>query len=552
MKTRTQKSTGKEEKFVSLKDIPCQKYPSKICVRFSDLYYAFEDDYIEYVYEQMYSTRESVQHKRQQILDSVQKKEMWIRSVLKGHPRRSFPCGGYFSFSIRKPCTIRWNEREGGDVPRWLGEVLIENRTFHLRGKIDGFYRTESGRVWYPVLFKSSRSINKTRLRWECWVRQKALRGFCWESMDASKFWIVTPKESFLLEVELSREEKRDVYRMMRQIRFCMAWYPHLCLNSTYLPRFLLPNLKRMNSPWYTQKLAWKQTDLTRLYGCYPKHRDFAWKRYGIESYLDPRCSARTLGFSPEQENYRLIQRWLSLYQSETRMFFIPPDIRERFPKWFPMDDTTTTTRVDWLYVDFEYLNSVDSSKLGEEEETSSSSTFLYLIGCYDPRSDEYTSFWADTWDERGQRDVMTRFSDFIHYHYPNPRFVYYYADFSVWRKRCEALFPSRYPYPLLLPSKEDSWMDLYVLYRKSPILFRNTFSFRLKDLANALHSIPGNFTQVDYHSLDCQNGAESIELAQHYYQKGDPLARQMLERYNAMDCRVLYDLHVFLSTMSR
>ena len=89
-----------------------------------------------------------------------------------------------------------------------------------------------------------------------------------------------------------------------------------------------------------------------------------------------------------------------------------------------------------------------------------------------------------------------------------------------------------------------DGMLDLSHVFIYGPLIIRDVFNFKLKNIASKLYKM--GYIGVKQPE-GCMDGAESVDLAKQYFRTRSEDLSQILERYNKFDCQVLYELIVFV-----
>lgn len=88
-------------------------------------------------------------------------------------------------------------------------------------------------------------------------------------------------------------------------------------------------------------------------------------------------------------------------------------------------------------------------------------------------------------------------------------------------------------------------WVDICRLFRETPILIRNCFNFKLKNIWKYLRQ--HGCINTNAPPNDCGNGLQSIDIAQQYYKNRNESLKEALISYNRFDCNVMYDIIHYL-----
>jgi len=293
-------------------------------------------------------------------------------------------------------------------------------------------------------------------------------------------------------------DDEEVVINLMRSIRKVKTWAPLVDLVGSDIPVGWYPNMKLSSAAWDKERwdIAHRVGDITMLWSCDDSHRQMAHAK-GIVSWRDERFCADTVGFTGTRAD--ILDRILRVNRSERDETWI--EVSPRVSIEFPELDST---HVDHLFVDIEYIGD-----------------FIYMMGVFDPSTHQYTSFWTETLDSYD--GLFERFSAHLQ-SYKNPLCWYWYAE----KKALERAGA---------PLDMSYWRDLWEVARCVGV--KNAFDFSLKSFVRAFYShgrIP-----FRYEDLECQNGAESIDMALQFYTDKNPETRVALETYNRYDCEAMW-----------
>jgi hypothetical protein len=273
--------------------------------------------------------------------------------------------------------------------------------------------------------------------------------------------------------------------------------------------RNLYPNMKiTVGHPAYDafkEDMARRLHDVTLLWRCSPIHRS----RVQYTPFTDIESSQ--LGLSRHVEN--IVHHMIRLYRSKDEKLYIGDTRMCR--DVFCMKSGTT-----YLYVDFELLDGR-----------------IYLIGVSMERDGKstYIPFFAAGLHDTQILEMLNGFCEWMQ-SLPQPYIVFYwFAEKRFWTACAYAP-----------PLDFSHWIDMCQVFQESPLIIRNCFNFKLKNVVkwmNAHGWISTVFPQ------ECSNAQMSMVLAERYFTTFSENDFTSLCAYNAADCRALYDIHTFLHT---
>ena len=100
----------------------------------------------------------------------------------------------------------------------------------------------------------------------------------------------------------------------------------------------------------------------------------------------------------------------------------------------------------------------------------------------------------------------------------------------------------------------ELNWCDLLVVFRDSQFFIKDSFNYSLKSIVYSLNKY--KFIDTKWNNLD--NGLDAMFLAWQEYKKNDLISindstviKKVID-YNEIDCKVLYDILLFLKRLKQ
>jgi hypothetical protein len=391
----------------------------------------------------------------------------------------------------------------------WLQRIRFRNRASRVHGVCDGLVRSDFLSQLDPtlssdddgkyllMLIKPSFEKNPEKYRQEIAAYKKYFRNG--NPRIADDRVVLVGRGYKLTLVSCTDEDHEEVGHLMRSIRKVKKWAPLVDLAED-IPVGWYPNMKLPSAAWDKERweVAHRVGDITMLWSCNDAHRQMAHAE-GIVSWRDERFCADTIGFTGTKAD--ILDRILRVNRSSSEDDEAWIEVSPRVSTEFPELDRTDT---DHLFIDVEYIDD-----------------FIYMIGVYDPSTHQYTSFWTETLDSYD--GLFERFSAHLQ-SYKNPLCWYWYAEKKAFTRAGA-------------PLDMSNWRDLWEVARCVGV--KNAFDFSLKSFVRAFYShgrIP-----FRYEDLECQNGADSIDMALQYYTDKNPETRTALETYNRYDCEAMW-----------
>lgn len=267
---------------------------------------------------------------------------------------------------------------------------------------------------------------------------------------------------------------------------------------------FLYPNMKHINSSQEIYRLKYEYAinihEITLLPKISPIHHQ------SVTSFLDKDFQYLLEDLPLTDYDKDMIQKMISLSQDPYQdMYFgyIPDEIIHH-------------EKDVEFYIDFETL------PFGTHP-------FIYWIGVYS-EIDGYKSFVADTENRSDELKIMKEFYHYIS-SFKDFKVFYWHAEVQFWKKAMTFHNISLNCY---------DWIDLCMIFRTTPILFKNCFNFKLKTIAHGLKFM--GYIEITCPE-ECQNGKQSIDIAKSFYRSQDIGLKQKLYEYNYFDCVVMFQI---------
>jgi len=317
------------------------------------------------------------------------------------------------------------------------------------------------------------------------------------------------------------KERKQDV-KMIHKVRALFSGRDYLDVSSSGT---LFPNLKANYGGVFQldeeekktyQKICNEVCDVSVIWQCGIKRRRLL-REKKIYSWDDPSFEDHFYEMVSSPLRVEIIKKMLSLSLDGKDDFLFPP--KEVVLEKFPVLETNISS---WVFVDFE----TDYQKC------------IYLLGYY-TSGEGYQCEWADHLDPGSEKPLMHRiYSILSFYKEKGSVLCYFVAEMNFWKERCR--FHRLEQYMDLF----DGMLDLSHVFIYGPLIVRNVFNFKLKNLASRMHEM--GYIGVKQPE-GCVDGAQSVDIAREYFRTRSADLSGVLERYNQFDCQVLYELVVFL-----
>lgn len=289
------------------------------------------------------------------------------------------------------------------------------------------------------------------------------------------------------------------------------------------------------------QSLADHIGEITCLWYCGIKERNYAHKNHNITSWRDPRCSAETLGWKKNSSRSMVINRIIGInrnddeYKNMNNMY--PQHISTNLFAW--RDQSLPSTSV---FIDFETLIDDFAEDYTNSFPISNKCGMIFMIGMFFPDEQVYHRFTASSLED--EENILRKFIEIITQK-KRTRLFFWSAEQKFWFSAM-----NRHGNKIQTP-KNWQWCDLLDLFRSEPIVVKDTFNFSLKNIANAMYKHGMISCKIQ---SNCCNGltasmrARELYLSNFNYQN-IPHCNVMedIALYNKFDCQVLWEILKYL-----
>jgi len=319
----------------------------------------------------------------------------------------------------------------------------------------------------------------------------------------------------------------------------------------------LYPNMNNhYDFPYHNIKteLADKINDITNLWYCGVKNREFAFKK-GITSWRDKKCSAKLLGINgPKIGN--ILQKMLNLNHGVYgNLSIIPAKIKNNWYNW-----RSKHQRLEF-YIDFENFNSIIDNFSTFPLKTNIGE-FIFMAGIGHINSDKewvYKCFYAKEITLNAEHDMFDELhkyvakickewkdNDPVFYHWGN-------AEKHLYEKMIER-------HSSFLRKKKwrpPKFCDFVNIMKAEPILIKGVMSFGLKDVGNGMNKLglidlawPAAINGQDamIQSLDmyhCSQTCLRTDISRERNNEdlsSNPKFKDIID-YNEIDCRMVCEI---------
>lgn len=319
----------------------------------------------------------------------------------------------------------------------------------------------------------------------------------------------------------------------------------------------LYPNMNNhYDFPYHSLKteLANKINDITTLWYCGVKNREFAFKK-GITSWRDKKCSAKLLGVNGPKIG-SILQKMLNLNHGVYgNALIIPEKIKNNWYNW-----RSKHQRLEF-YIDFENFNSIIDNFSTFPLKTNIGE-FIFMAGVGYINHDKewtYKCFYAKEITLNAEHDMFDELhkyvagickkwktKDPVFYHWGN-------AEKHLYEKMIER-------HSSFLRNKKwipPKFCDFVNIMKAEPILIKGVMSFGLKDVGNGMNKLglidlswPADINGQDamiqslymYQFSDASENNDTSENNDERELDSNPKFKDIID-YNEIDCKMMCEI---------
>lgn len=291
----------------------------------------------------------------------------------------------------------------------------------------------------------------------------------------------------------------------------------------------LYPNMCCDSGPWMNEKrrIADELKEITLVWNCTTKNRNFGIHTSGVFSWDDINCSSTSLNL---YQNYRPVVDSILSINRESTINILPHHIQMNSFNW--------KTRGKEVFVDFETISDIFAD-ISVPVQNETEIIFLIGVGIINSEGEfEYKKFICNDLTKQEENRIMDEFTDFM-VQMDFPKIYFWSAEPSIW-KRAE-IRNNRSNLNL-------TWCDLYYLFKTEPIVVRGCLDFSLKSIAKAMKSHGMISTSLEGNSTS--SGISAMMNSWKYYKvsRDEELMNDVI-LYNHFDCKVLYEILQYIRT---
>lgn len=295
----------------------------------------------------------------------------------------------------------------------------------------------------------------------------------------------------------------------------------------------LYPNMKNTTDINYKKiktELANKIGEITQIWQVGVKHRMNAHK-LGIYSWKNKNCNSKTLGFNINSQIGNIVDKMIKINRS-TNKKIDPVKISYNDNNWQVCSNDTIE-----FYIDYETLYHNNEN-------------YIFMIGVgYNNNGWVFKNF---NLKNLSNEEMNLMFIDFWNYinnvlqenNKKESRFIHWTKAEPSQYNKCVEKF--------MLPIK--NFIDLFDVFKKTPIVIKGAFSFSLKDVANAMYKnkmINTCWNTIEKSEINCENGQDALLWGIKLYEQNnisdDNQILKAIRDYNEVDCKVMFEIIEYL-----
>lgn len=299
--------------------------------------------------------------------------------------------------------------------------------------------------------------------------------------------------------------------------------------------------------PWTEIKkdILSQTEDVTNIWMVGPEHRANALK-HNIKKWSDKNLTSNILGIKSEKIK-KTVDSILKVNRSK-KIKILPKKIKNNLGNWkqtYPSD----------FYIDFETLdeNFFLKNNSINIENSKSFTHFIFMIGVgYEYKGEwKYKVFKCDNYTQSEEKRILKKFKKFLNKKTKKLNKDQNFPTRLIHWSKAEKSFLSnaldRHPELISSWNKNEEWLDLYEMFTSEPITINGALTFKLKEIAKAMHK--HKFINTTWDS-GVQDGLNAMNLASEYYTEQNEITIEKFNhvtKYNEVDCKTLYEMLKFL-----
>ncbi|ARF09176.1 DnaQ-like or DEDD 3'-5' exonuclease [Catovirus CTV1] len=313
-------------------------------------------------------------------------------------------------------------------------------------------------------------------------------------------------------------------------------------------------NMNVSNTKWDAVKneIATKTKELTLVWMVGLKNRKHCHLN-GIESWDDPNCNSKSLNINGKKIS-PIVDKLLEVNRSNNATVY-PKKIMINTDNWQQEHE------LDFV-IDFETLNECLVDTNIDVYNSKKKTNIVYLIGVGYKNNNvfEYKHFMMNEFNEIEEKRILTEFKDFI-----EDKVNIYMEKHNITKR--DSIKPKLFHWAIaennflnMANSRHDNFLsdwlnvislvDFYKIFKEEPIVIKNMYNFKLKEVASAM--LKGNLIKAQWKEL--KDGDMIMKESSRYYREKNKNSKERNKQmyddilnYNETDCKVLWEIIEYL-----
>ena len=337
-------------------------------------------------------------------------------------------------------------------------------------------------------------------------------------------------------------EYKKDDKMIIKLCRSAISWIIYMRTNGqSWDPEKphiieLLPNIKTNNicsNKWYRYKkrLIYKRSDILEIWNCNTHHRINAIKN-GIYCWRTQGCTAKILGIKNNNKTTKIINLMFKMNQHGSKLNnFYPNKIKNNYGNWKEGGSSE-------FFIDFETTSDDKNNYI-----------FIIGLGYIKPLDNEwvYKYFHINKLNEDAEEKMLHEFFNFLATYKEVALYHWGHFEETTLNKKIKKYKFDRVCSPHF--GIKYKFIDMIKIFKQEPIIIRGALNFGLKTIAIAMFE--NKFINVSWDNNNFTNGYEASNAAKKIYNTATSVINNIefnnIIKYNETDCRVLYEILIFL-----
>ncbi len=304
----------------------------------------------------------------------------------------------------------------------------------------------------------------------------------------------------------------------------------------------LYPNMCKDSYIWNEKKkeLALKIGEISLLWYCGYKHRNRGLEK-GIDSWKLRRCNSEILNVDLGKR--KIVDLMIKINRNNKDKIY-PKKITNNLYNW--------RKEVNEIFVDFEIIPNIFDDFSNFPKQKNSNYLFMIGVGYIIKSKIIYKSFIVNELNLEEEYRIMNEFIEFWNDR-KRPKIYFWSAEKKFWEYYSNRQFTENNS----LHSKEKNniivnWYipdkklcDLSNFFRETPIIIKNCFGFKLKEIAKCMNDM-GMIKIKNDSGID--NGMDAVINANNIY-KSKNIKKEIknVEKYNKFDVEIMYYILSYL-----